>query len=274
MSKADIECISVDGLVWRCQACAQTRRKSMRFDSEMTEGKLTLEDVMKKVTEIFENQKQAEKNVNTSYEALSDKLEDNTKAVKEQTASLEKCLRMIDELAAENRSLREKVSSLEMRIDDLEQYSRVNSVEIHGIPQQKNEDVVAVVKEVGKALDLEITDSMIDNCHRLGRRPGPNSPQPGIVVKFVRRLDKEELLRKRRVKSNFSTRHMNLSMDQPIYINEALSQARRRLLAAARQVKKEKSFKYLWVRGGKIFLRKEEKAPVFQVTCQADLDRF
>ncbi|XP_046679343.1 uncharacterized protein LOC124366786 [Homalodisca vitripennis] len=181
---------------------------------------------------------------------------------------------MIDELAAENRNLREKVSSLEMRIDDLEQYSRVNSVEIHGILQQKNEDVVAVVKEVGKALDLEITDSMIDNCHRLGRRPGPNSPQPGIVVKFVRRLDKEELLRKCRVKSNFSTRHMNLSMDQPIYINEALSQARRRLLAAARQVKKEKSFKYLWVRGGKLFLRKEEMAPVFQVTCQADLDRF
>ncbi|XP_046685860.1 uncharacterized protein LOC124371555 [Homalodisca vitripennis] len=163
---------------------------------------------------------------NTSYEALSDKLEDNTKAVKEQTASLEKCLRMIDELAAENRSLREKVSSLEMRIDDLEQYSRVNSVEIHG-------DLARTV------------------------------PQPGIVVKFVRRLDKEELLRKRRVKSNFSTRHMNLSMDQPIYINEALSQARRRLLAAARQVKKEKSFKYLWVRVWKNFSQKgREGAPV------------
>ncbi|KAG8315948.1 hypothetical protein J6590_062037 [Homalodisca vitripennis] len=130
MSKADIVCISVDGLVWRCQACAQTRRKSMRFDSEITEGKLTLED----------------------------------------------CLRMIDELAAENRNLREKVSSLEMRIADL------------------------------------------------GRRPGPNSPQPGIVVKFVRRLDKEELLRKRIVKSKFFTRHMNFSMDQPVYINEALSE--------------------------------------------------
>ncbi|KAG8265342.1 hypothetical protein J6590_096736 [Homalodisca vitripennis] len=113
MSKADIVCISVDGLEWRCQACAQTRSKSMRFDSEITEGKLTL-----------------------------DKLDVNTKAVKDQSASLEKCLRMI----AENRNLQEKVSSLEMRIDDLEQYSRVNSVEIHGIPQQKNEDVVAVVK--------------------------------------------------------------------------------------------------------------------------------
>ncbi|KAG8330055.1 hypothetical protein J6590_072678 [Homalodisca vitripennis] len=67
---------------------------------------------------------------------------------------------------------------------------------------------------------------------RLGKETCPNSPQPGIVVKFVRRLDKEELLRKRSVKSKFFTRHMNLSMDQPI---------RRRLLAAARQVKKERA---------------------------------
>ncbi|KAG8295239.1 hypothetical protein J6590_084247 [Homalodisca vitripennis] len=148
MSKADIVCISVDGLVWRCQACAQTRRKSMRFDSEITEGKLTLEGVMKNC--------------------------------QRETASLEKCLRMIDELAAENRNLREKVSSLEMRIADL------------------------------------------------GRRPGPNSPQPGIVVKFVRRLDKEELLRKRIVKSKFFTRHMNFSMDQPVYINEALYEGSRK----------------------------------------------
>ncbi|XP_046666659.1 uncharacterized protein LOC124358402 [Homalodisca vitripennis] len=181
---------------------------------------------------------------------------------------------MIEQLAAENRNLRVKGSSLEMRIDDLEYYSRVNSVEIHGIPQQKNEDVVAVVKEVGNALDVEIMDSMIDACHCMGKRPGPNSPQPGIVVKFVRRIDEEKLLRKRTVKNNFFTRHMNLSMDQHIYINKALSQTRRRLLGAEQQVKKGKSVKYLWVRGSKIFLRKEELAPVFQVTCQADLDRF
>ncbi|KAG8330052.1 hypothetical protein J6590_072675 [Homalodisca vitripennis] len=56
----------VDGLVWRCQACAQTRRKSMRFDSEITEGKLTQEDVMKK--ENLKN-KNKMKNFNTSYEA-------------------------------------------------------------------------------------------------------------------------------------------------------------------------------------------------------------
>jgi len=55
------------------------------------------------------------------------------------------------------------------------------------------------VKEVGKTLDLDISALMIDAYHQLGRRPGTNSNSspPGIVVKFVSRLDKEKLLRER-----------------------------------------------------------------------------
>ncbi|KAG8249818.1 Exosome complex component RRP4 [Homalodisca vitripennis] len=141
ISKAEIEFVSVDGVEVSGLCSDETKMKDV-----------ALEDVMKKVTEIFDNQKQAEKNVNTSYEALSDKLDDSMKAVKEQTASLEKCLKMM-ELVSESRDLRGKVRSLEMRIDDLKQYSRVNSVEIHSIAQQ-NKDIVAVAKEVRKALDL------------------------------------------------------------------------------------------------------------------------
>ncbi|KAG8300164.1 hypothetical protein J6590_082971 [Homalodisca vitripennis] len=85
------------------------------------------------------------------------------------------------------------------------------------------------MNEVEKALDFNLTESMIDACHRLGKKTGPNNSPPGIIVKFVRRLDKDELLRKRRVRRDFSTRHMNLNVDKPVYINEALSPARRRL---------------------------------------------
>ncbi|XP_046688637.1 uncharacterized protein LOC124374476 [Homalodisca vitripennis] len=218
MSKADVECVTADSLVWRCQPCGSERRKSMRFESQSLEGKLTLEDIMKKILE------------------------------------------MEQEL-------------LEGRIEEQEQYSRRNTVEIYGVPQEKNEDVVSVVKEVGKALDMDITRSMIDACHRLGNKSGPNNLPPRIIVKFVSRLDKEEFLRKRRVKSSFSTRHMNLGVDQPVYINESLTLTRRKLLGEARRLKREKNYKFLWVRNGKIFLRREESARVVHVTCQADLSK-
>ncbi|KAG8270403.1 hypothetical protein J6590_085783 [Homalodisca vitripennis] len=95
----------------------------------------------------------------------------------------------------------------------------------------------------------------------------------GIVVKFVRRTDKEELMKKRRGKKrDFSTRHLGLTMDIPVYLNESLSPARRRLLAQARQLRKERGYKYIWLRNGNILLRKEEKAPVVEIRTQADLN--
>lgn len=271
MSKADVEAIAAEGLPWRCKPCGQNRRRSLRFDVEVSEGNLTLDDIMKKISEMFEHQKTQEANFNKSYEHITEKIDENTKAVNDHNKSLEKCLEQIDTLVEKNRKLERKVTELEQRVEEMEQYSRSNAVEIHGVPEQQHEDVVKVVQELGKALDMDIAESMIDACHRLGRSKGPSSPPPGIIVKFVRRLDKEELLRRRRVKSNLSTRHMNLKVDQPVYVNESLSPARRRLFAEARQIKRQKEYKFLWVRGGKIFLRQQESAPVHQVTCQADL---
>ncbi|XP_046686224.1 uncharacterized protein LOC124371900 [Homalodisca vitripennis] len=171
----------------------------------------------------------------------------------------------MESLTLENVQLKKKVAALENRVEEMEQYSRSNCVEIHGIPEEKTENVVSVVKEVGKALDMPITDSMIDACHRLGRRSGPNNQPAAIIVKFVRRLDKEELMKKRTVKKNFSTRHINMTTDSQIYINESLSPARRRLFVMAREAKKTKNFKYLWVRNGKILMRRDDGQPVIHV---------
>lgn len=273
MSKADIECVTADSFVWRCKHCAAERRKSMRFESQVTEGVLTLEDIMNKLLEIEKNANKMEGSINTSYESLHEKIEDNTIAVKKQTEELDKCINVINDLLSENKMLKGKINDLENRLEEQEQYSRRNTIEVYGIPHEKNEDIVQVVKEVGKALDFEITTSMIDACHRMGGRPGPSNTTAGIIVKFVSRLDKEELLRRRRVKRNLSTRHMNLRVDQPVYINESLTPARRKLMAEARQVKREKNIRFLWVRNGKLFMRKEESAPVIHISCQADLTK-
>ncbi|XP_039295428.1 uncharacterized protein LOC120353938 [Nilaparvata lugens] len=137
---------------------------------------------------------------------------------------------------------------------------------------QKGENVVAIVKDVGRSLGYPIEDTMIDACHRLRSRVGSDK-HPGIIVKMVRRLDSEELLQKRRVKRNFNTHDMGLTSGPavPIYINESLSPARRSLYNAARQVKKDKNFEYLWVRSGKIFLRKKQGSNVITVRKIEDL---
>lgn len=175
----------------------------------------------------------------------------------------------------ENNTLRQKVSTLEARIDEMEQYSRRNCVEIHGIPTHPTENVIDVVKKVGVALNFPIDETMVDACHRLHSRDQSDRP-PGIIVKMVRRLDVEGLLAKRRVKRNLNTTDIGLNIPQAkvIYINESLSPARRHLFNLARAAKRDKGYTFLWVRGGKIFMRKADKMPVKVIATPADLEKL
>jgi hypothetical protein len=94
-------------------------------------------------------------------------------------------------------------------------------------------------------------------------------------VRFLSQQVKEDFLTKRRLKRNFSTRHLTLDavppFDVPIYINEALCPGRRKVLIAAREAKITKNYAYLWIRKGKILMRKAEKEPVIVVTSMDDL---
>ncbi|XP_046685751.1 uncharacterized protein LOC124371462 [Homalodisca vitripennis] len=244
MSKADIDCIKADDLVWRCNDCNTDRRKSMRFEAEAGESKLSLDDVLKAINELKTVQKNYESGVNKAFEDLNEKLVENHKDFLVECKKTEQYFKVIEDLLTENRQLKNKVQKLEERLEDMEQYSRGNCLEIHGIPQEPNEDVLTVVKDVG------------------------------IIVKFVRRMDKEEFLRKRRVKRNLNLSHINKPGGEVIYVNESLSPERLRLLALAKAAKREKGYTFLWIRNGKIFLRKEEEAPVIVVTRQEHLSKL
>lgn len=272
MSKADIEyLVSIDS-IWRCQPCTTARRQSMRLETQSTDGNLTLEDVMKAIKRIEDGQKQVITDFNAANELLSARIEDNTTIIREQTVKINQFLEQIVALKTENDTLKKKVLQLEDELDEAQQYSRRNCVEIHGLDVEGG-DVLKAVKDVGQALGMCIEDSMVDACHTLGKRSDAAGP-PAIIVKFVRRLDAEDMLAKRRVKRQLSTRHLNKNTDTPIYINESLTQKRRILLSRARAAKKEKNFKWVWVRGGKVFMRKEDDGPVKYVKCLADLDNL
>ncbi|KAG8332058.1 hypothetical protein J6590_029667 [Homalodisca vitripennis] len=71
---------------------------------------------------------------------------------------------------------------------------------------------------------------------------------------------------KHRAKRDFSTRHLNMSMDSPIYLNESLTPKSRLLLKEAHEYKKTNNHKWLWVQGGRIYLKREDNGPI--IKCQ------
>lgn len=276
MSQVDVNCLEELNTVWRCDPCSAERKKSMRLDTSVQEGKLTLDDLMSVLKDIKEEQKSTKNDFNVSYEAIHGKLGENTAALQNALAKIDEYTKKVDDLQSENVNLKRRIFELEDKIDDMEQYSRRNCLELQGIPEEDGESVLNIVKDVGRALEMDITDSMVDTCHRLGQKKNSKGPR-GIIVKFVRRLDKEELLKKRRDKKrDFSTRHLNLTTptDNPVFVNESLSPTRRWLLGQARQLKKDRGYKYIWLRNGNILLRKEEGSPVIGIKTQADLKQL
>lgn len=82
--------------------------------------------------------------------------------------------------------LDKRVVSLEKQVDDLEQYSRRNSVRISGLPEYPNTDPSDVTlyllnKTMGITPPVQYTD--LDRVHRVGK---PRSTGPrGMLVKFA-----------------------------------------------------------------------------------------
>ena len=76
-------------------------------------------------------------------------------------------------------------------LDDLEQYSRKNSLEIVGIPESIRGNEGAVLK-IANALNVQVKPEDIDICHRVKRKK--SSP---IIVRFVSHKVKSSLYKQR-----------------------------------------------------------------------------
>lgn len=246
----------------------------MAVVSAAEEGKANISDVIFMLEEAKEDRRKLEVQFNASFEFAHSKIDDQKKLIEEQSKKLDECLKIIESLSQENIDLKEKISKLETRIEEVEQYTRANSVEIFGVPEVKGEDVYEIVKKVGVSLDMTITREQIDVCHRLGK-PRESQRPAGIIVKFVRREDKLNMIAKRKVKRNLSTQHLGFQQPaEPVYINENLSPERRKLYAAAREAKKTQGYTYLWTQNGRILMRKEQGAAVVRISTMNDLQKL
>ena len=73
-----------------------------------------------------------------------------------------------------------EIAELYDRQDHLEQYTRKNSLEIHGIPGEAYETTEEVVLKLANALDIPVNPQEIEVSHKLGRE----GAKP-IIVTFV-----------------------------------------------------------------------------------------
>lgn len=202
-------------------------------------------------------------------------------AVRAQQEQLLGLLEEVKQLRLRNAEKDQRIEDLERRVDELEQYSRVNDVVITGIKIRPRSYACAVAADNGELSDQEIqsveqqvasylqsrgieTDlEYIEACHPL---PTKNGRPPAVIMRFTNRKKKIALLKQGRKLKGTN-----------VFINEHLTKKNADIARIARQLRKQGKIQQTWVTNCKIFIKLNgtpEEAKVLVVKRIEDLDKY
>ena len=158
--------------------------------------------------------------------------------------------------------LKEKTAQFDLRIDELEQYTRRDNVIIKGVAENENESTNKEVCEIAEAAGVDIDDRDISTSHRIGPK-NEDRPRP-IIVRFVRRDTKVAMLKK---KKNLKDK----DRFPLLYIDEQLSPLRNKMVRAIRG---DSTVAKVWTIDGKIncTLNSDPNKRI-NITCPDDLEQ-
>lgn len=250
--------------IWRCNKCAMDSSSQLGNESHLGDADASVGDL-----NVDPNLKSIAKSLNDIIRSLNvahEKLDSHSHRFVDLDSKLLSALEEVKELQESKRALERENIALRRRIDDLEQSSLEKSLEIRGVPETQGENLMSVISDVMQKLGTNIKPEHINKAYRYGSK---QKRDRCILVDFVRKGDRDEVIRERRVRRDFKINN------QLTFINEALTPNNRKLFALARAAKKNApGFKYLWVRDGRILARKNDDSLIFRVSSEDDVNKI
>lgn len=173
----------------------------------------------------------------------------------------------ISDLEATKKDLSSTVDDLNRKINQMEQQSRQNNVELQCVPENRNENLIKIVCDLGKTVGCQLKENDILNCTRTAKL-NRSSPRPrSIIVQLSSPRLRDELLaasikynKGKTFENKLNTALLGFPGDStPIFVCEHLSPTNKALHAAARKRAKEAGYKFVWIRNGRVFVRKSEE---------------
>lgn len=273
---------AADNLEWTCNSCARDpkRRTSFVLAEEEEDGHESdnaseivalntskfMKDVTKEIHKIIKNELG---DLNSAMEFVSEKVEEcikNMKTFEEQIKILEK--KNID-LINKNKNFENRLSALEQRLNEREQLSCNNTVEIVGVPVKENEKVEDVVATI--ANKIQACPRQVKKATRL---PGRNGKEGIIQVELEDNQARLQWIASARqrpiVAGDISTDIDKQKSTNRIYLREALTYYYKNLLWKTKDELKN-IYKYIWCKNGKILVRKSDNTKVYTIRCEMDI---
>lgn len=171
------------------------------------------------------------------------------------------------QLKRDNCSLLASVNELSDRLNSLEQHSRDNNLEIQGVPEHRTESIPNLVQTCAAAVGYQLNDIDVVHCTRVAKQNKESKLPRSIVVKLRTIRCRDEFFsavhryNKANPSDKLNTSLLGIAGDKrPVYVSEHLSPANKSLHAMTRKKAKEMSYKFVWVRNSRIYVRKDPES--------------
>ncbi|XP_072949741.1 uncharacterized protein [Epargyreus clarus] len=246
--------------------------KSSTADVQLESVRLIVREELESVLLSFKNHllhqfDEKIKDLLNSFKRVSDSVSDIEKQQDIIKSDLETTSSKIGQLESENTSLRSTVTELTSRIARMEQHSRACNIEIQNIPEHKSENLVTIAKQIANITNYKLNESDIHVCTRVAKINNDTQRPRSVIIKLSSPRVRDEFLaaalrfnkKANSVTDKLNTTHIGISgAKKPVFVVEHLSPTQKAIHAAARIKAKELSYKFVWVKGGRIFMRKTD----------------
>ena len=258
--------------VWKCPTCRTAPPPSQEADIAV---------ILRKLDEVTQKLDQIPKLI-SDFNTLKSDIQDlkescqfTSEKVVEFSASLDGLsgrVKSLENLKVDVDTFRSDLTTLQQDGCNRDQLSRMNNVEIKGIPYKSGENLFTIVENVAKFVDYPFPRNQINYISRF---PVHNSKDKSILLSFVNRYIKEEFIAAARFKKSLLSSDLGFSnTNTKVFINDHLTAANKKLLTQAKTRTNEKNYKYIWVKFAKIHIRKNDQSPVIIINTANDLNKI
>lgn len=180
----------------------------------------------------------------------------------------------IAELKAELQERDARVEELHQEVRDLQQAAKGKVVEIQHIPKLEDESEDSLIKMAIKtfnAFGVDLQDCEVEGCHRIHFKKSKKKTHGPVVVELSSKRKAQQILKKRKTVVHQSDLVEGESEAQKVYINESLSSFNRELFFECRKHAIAKGYAFVWVKSGRVFVRKHETSEVIKILSLSQL---
>lgn len=240
--------------------------------SEMSQMRADIATVKNFIQNEFGPLKAEVKELKESVAFFDVKYDDLVKRVE----GLEKKVSALGSSKAELKEVKSTIAKIDWELNTKEQWARRSNIEIQGVPETKNENLLEIFANITQLAGFPIdVNSDVDFINRVAPMTLNTKKPKAIVVRFLARYKKDDCLNRLRKLRDLKACDVGFAgSNSAIYFNDHLTKTNKLLLGETKKIATENNYKWVWVRNCCIMVRRNDSSTVMNISTNEDLKKI